>query len=713
MSVQFYSAAIAFLIYLGMALFVYGKNKAHPVNRHFALMFLCVALWNLDLAGIRGAPTADFAEIWGSIFRIGLLFIPPTFLHFVLVFTNTGDIPRNSRGLLIGIYIISCFFGIINWTPYFTGDAKEYPWGYSVQSGPLYPLFILEFLICVALSFYYLIAAYIRANKYTRHRLKYFFLAIIASFILGSLNFLPMFGLEVYPVGSIAISVGLLIATYSVVQHRLVDVSVFLSKILGYLLSIIILGVPASIFIASLQKSHFQKIDFWFTAILVVIGTIAALLFEKIKNRLNQALQNIIVKDKYFYHQILRDFSRRLVTIIDLGRLLTTLGETIEKSMGVKDLYVFLFNPEKEIFLPAMVRGQSAKTVGGLSFRKELHSIRLLEKERGILVKAEIENMPRNRVRDDLLEFLKLFPAEVCLPLIYLGRFVGFINLGHKTEEEMYFREDLDLLGSLAIQVAMAIENANLYENLKKSQLMMRRTDRLASLGTMIAGLAHEIRNPLVSIKTFTQLLPERMDDEEFRNYFLTVASGEIDRLTTLINELLGFAKPSEPNLKGEDVNSIIDKMEFLTSTEAKKRNITITKNYSSNLPRVMADAEQIKQVLLNILLNGLQAIEGDQGQVWIETRVARIAREGGIDSFVQIEIRDNGAGISKENLDHIFDPFFTTRPEGSGLGLSITYQIVHEHGGFIDVESEIGKGTSFRVNLPLKAGENGSPKPQ
>ena len=321
--------------------------------------------------------------------------------------------------------------------------------------------------------------------------------------------------------------------------------------------------------------------------------------------------------------------------------------------------------------------------------------------------------MARNRVRDDLLEFLKLFPAEVCLPLIYLDRFIGFINLGHKAEEEMYFREDLDLLGSLAIQVAMAIENANLYENLKKSQLMMRRTDRLASLGTLIAGLAHEIRNPLVSIKTFTQLLPERMDDEEFRNYFLTVASGEIDRLTTLINELLGFAKPTEPNLKGEDVNSIIDKMEFLTSTEAKKKNITITKNYSSNLPPVMADAEQIKQVLLNILLNGMQAIEGDQGQVWIETRVVRVAREAGIDPFVQIEIRDNGIGISKENLDHIFDPFFTTRAEGSGLGLSITYQIVHEHGGFIDVESEIGKGTSFRVNFPLKAGENGGPKPQ
>jgi signal transduction histidine kinase len=123
-----------------------------------------------------------------------------------------------------------------------------------------------------------------------------------------------------------------------------------------------------------------------------------------------------------------------------------------------------------------------------------------------------------------------------------------------------------------------------------------------------------------------------------------------------------------------------------------------------------MADAEQIKQVLLNILLNGMQAISSDEGQIWIETRLTRIPREGGVEPFVQVEIRDNGVGISKENLDHIFDPFFTTRSEGSGLGLAITHQIVHEHGGFIDVESELGKGTSFRVNFPLKSGENGVP---
>jgi two-component system NtrC family sensor kinase len=148
--------------------------------------------------------------------------------------------------------------------------------------------------------------------------------------------------------------------------------------------------------------------------------------------------------------------------------------------------------------------------------------------------------------------------------------------------------------------------------------------------------------------------------------------------------------------------------MEILVSTEARKKNIRITKNYIPDLPLVFIDAEQIKQVLLNILLNAIQAIEG-QGEIWIETRIVYATRQVKREAFLQIEIRDNGIGIPPENLDHVFDPFFSTRPEGSGLGLAISHQIVHEHGGFIDVESEVGKGTSFRIHFPLKSGGKGA----
>jgi signal transduction histidine kinase len=468
------------------------------------------------------------------------------------------------------------------------------------------------------------------------------------------------------------------------------------------------LAIPSFFAILFLEKTYFKKADIPFSLIIIMIGIVAVLLFGKIKERMDRAMHQIIVRDKYYYHRVLEEFSRRLVTIVDLNRLLNMLAETIQKSMGVEDISIFLYNAEKEIYRPALVRNLQNFPMTNISFKLKDPFIHRLQQVKDVFLRVELERAAKILEKGEIVKTMGQLQAEVCLPLIYSERLIGFINLGHKAREEMYYREDLDLLNTLANQIAIAIENANLYENLKKSQNILRRSDRLASLGTLIASLAHEIRNPLVSIKTFTQLLPERLDDREFRDYFLKVASGEIDRLTSLINELLGFAKPSEPNLKGEDVNAIIDRMEVLVSTEARKKNIAITKNYTPHLPSVLIDAEQIKQVLLNILLNAIQAIEGP-GEIWIETRIVHIAREDKTETFLQIEIRDTGIGIPPENLDHVFDPFFSTRPEGSGLGLAISHQIVHEHGGFVDLESEVGKGTSFRIHFPLKPGGKGA----
>jgi two-component system NtrC family sensor kinase len=698
---------IAAVAYLLVGILVYSKKRPNPVNKSFAIMLLCVSLWNIDWAGLISAPTADFAQQWAKIFRIPVIFIPPTFLHFAVLFTNPQGFSRRIKRILFIFYGLSCFLAAFSWTPYFVKAVIVHPWGYSFQSGPLYFLYLLQFILAIVLSFSYMLRGYTSANRYHRHRLKYFFLAVGVSFTLGSLNFLPIFGMQVYPLGSIAVTVGLFIATYSVVQHRLMDVSVFMAKGLAYIFSILLLGGPAAVAMFFLERYYFQGVDLSFSLLLLTIGIMVALIFQKVKERMNQAMQQIIVRDKYFYHRVLEDFSRRLVTMVDLNRLLHMLTETVERSMGVSRISVFLYYPDKEIFRSALTRGLPENDTETTSFNSGDPCIRWLEEKKEAVVRAEIDKNPKRREEKECFNMMTRLQAEVCLPLIYLDRLIGFINLGHKMQEEMYYREDLDLLNTLTNQLAIAIENANLYENLKKSQDIMRRADRLASLGTLVSSLAHEIRNPLVSIKTFTQLLPERLEDEEFRNYFLKVASGEIDRLTTLINELLGFARPSEPNLQGEDVNTLIDKMEFLIATEARKKNITISKNRTPNLPLVMVDAEQIKQVLLNLLLNAIQAIPRE-GQVWVETRVVQVPRDGTPERFVQIEVRDTGVGIPKENLERVFDPFFSTRPDGSGLGLAISYQIIHEHGGFIDLESEVGKGTSFRVHLPLKGGGPG-----
>jgi len=293
---------------------------------------------------------------------------------------------------------------------------------------------------------------------------------------------------------------------------------------------------------------------------------------------------------------------------------------------------------------------------------------------------------------------MSLLEAEVSIPLIWKEQLIGMINLSHKFNRDIYSHEDIEWLSTLANQTAIAIENARLYEDLKRSKSYVRRADRLASLGTLTAGLAHEIRNPLVAIKTLTHLLPERLDDEEFRNRFLQIASGEVDRISSLVTELLDFARPSDPKWELEDVNTILDGMILLVSTETKKKLISMTKNYASNLPFVQIDREQIKQVFLNILLNAIDATS-EKGKITVKTR--SFMKPGG-DPYVQVEFTDTGCGIPSDQLEEIFDPFFTTKTTGSGLGLSISNQIVRDHKGYIDVESQLGKGSSFFVNLPV-----------
>ncbi len=295
-------------------------------------------------------------------------------------------------------------------------------------------------------------------------------------------------------------------------------------------------------------------------------------------------------------------------------------------------------------------------------------------------------------------QIMSQLEAEVSIPLISKGQLIGMINLSHKFNKDIYSHEDIELLSTLANQTTIAIENARLYDDLKKSKSYIRRADRLASLGTLTAGLAHEIRNPLVAIKTFTQLLPERIDDEEFRNHFLNIASGEVDRISALVTELLEFARPSEPRFELEDINGILDGMILLVSTETKSKRIDIFKDYAKELGPITIDREQMKQVFLNMLLNAIEATQ-ENGKIYVKTRsYAKLEGE----PYIQIEFTDTGCGIRPEYLEDIFTPFFTTKEKGSGLGLSISNQIVQDHKGYIDVESQVNKGTSFFINLPL-----------
>ena len=244
---------------------------------------------------------------------------------------------------------------------------------------------------------------------------------------------------------------------------------------------------------------------------------------------------------------------------------------------------------------------------------------------------------------------------------------------------------------------------------LKRLEMQIRRSDRLASLGTLSAGMAHEIKNPLVSIKTFAQLLPERYQDSDFRETFFSLIGHEVDRIDSLVNQLLRFARPAKPLLKPMHVHEVLEKALLLIGHRLYQKDIKLTRSWQADVDTIRADADQIEQVFLNFFINALDAMKPG-GSLTVSTEMgttetwptALPGDDGDVREILRISVQDDGVGIKPEDVAHVFDPFFTTKDYGTGLGLSVVHGIVQEHGGQIEVESELNRGTSFHILLPL-----------
>ena len=230
---------------------------------------------------------------------------------------------------------------------------------------------------------------------------------------------------------------------------------------------------------------------------------------------------------------------------------------------------------------------------------------------------------------------------------------------------------------------------------LRQIQDHLIRSEKLASLGKMAAGVAHEINNPLASLLTYCYYLLRKIGNEKSVKERLEVMIKETTRCSTIVRNLLDFAGEVPPEMKPVNVNDILSQTLFLLESQVLFYNIEIRKNFDRSLPPVMIDSGQIQQVLINIILNAAEAC-GDEGILEITTRTKK--------NHIEVEFQDNGCGIPKENLGKIFDPFYSKRDrgEGTGLGLAVSYGILERHRGSIEVESEVGKGSTFTVKLPL-----------
>ncbi len=226
----------------------------------------------------------------------------------------------------------------------------------------------------------------------------------------------------------------------------------------------------------------------------------------------------------------------------------------------------------------------------------------------------------------------------------------------------------------------------------------MERIDRLTTLGEVSAGIAHEIRNPLAGIKTSAQVLEESFSLDDPRSQLVQRIVKEIDRSNDLLKKFFKFAKPGKPKQEFTHLQPIIDGVYVLLTPKMSKKRIKFIREFSENMPEIYVDEYQLEQVVMNLLLNAMDAIKAD-GQILVRTGLSD--EDDNSDRNVILEICDTGCGIEEENLEKIFNPFYTTKQDGVGLGLSISSRLIEENGGLIKVESTVGKGAKFILQLP------------
>lgn len=252
--------------------------------------------------------------------------------------------------------------------------------------------------------------------------------------------------------------------------------------------------------------------------------------------------------------------------------------------------------------------------------------------------------------------------------------------------------------GGEARGVVLALRDQTRIRDLEER---LSRSDRLAALGTVAAGVAHEIRNPLAGLRGAAQLLEGERDFPLAFKEYTSVIIKEVDRLAAIVETLLSFASPRAPVLRPYNLHQILDSVLFLEQAPLRDRGVSVQRVYDPQLPEILADPAEIRQLFLNLIRNGVEAMPGG-GELTLRTRYERSSQRCGGLSVAVAEIIDQGVGFDPEIERHLFTPFFTTKEGGTGLGLAICLRIVEDHGGAMEAASQPGKGSSFRVMLPL-----------
>ncbi|MFA4889638.1 MAG: ATP-binding protein [Candidatus Omnitrophota bacterium] len=710
-----YSGLITGIAALIFGAFVYSRNKNNAINRSYGILSLSIAVWGIAYYFWPLAETKKQALISFRMLHIGAILIAPSFLCFILALLG---LHKKYKKIIFYSYGVAAVFLILDFTRLFIKDmTPQYIFHYWAVPGITYHFYLVFWFGFTSFAWVQLLREYKKSNGFRKNQLKYVLIASFLGFFGGATNYLPWYRIYIPPAGTILAAVHIVLLAYAIVKYRLMDIGVAITRT-GIFIAVytLVLGLP---FQLSTQGQYLMikllGVNWWVGPLVLMggLGIIGPFVYMRLK----KSAEAIIFREQLRYQKALRQAAEEMTRVLDLKKLLNFIVHTLTKTVRISHAAYYSFDANSGSYLLSSRRNLETGQLESISALNPL-VVWLQDRKKSLVYeeinrKAEEESLLGPVLKSLENEMLDL-NAKVAVPAFLESRLTGIIILGDKRSGKIYSSEDLNTFQVLASQAALAIKNASLYgdiegqvhertRELAEVQKQLIQAEKLASVGVLAGGVAHEINNPLTAILTNTQMLlgddnnPLDPDTKES----LELIQEATKRCRTIVQKLMAYArKPLESAQMSKvgtlsAVNNVTAFLDYQLAQENIR--IIIHANPEEEDYFVSGNQNELEQVITNIVLNARDAIK-------------RIKKSGDIgitlhknSSRINIEIKDDGIGISKEIISKIFDPFFTTKDvgKGLGLGLSICQAIIEKHKGLIMVKSEPGKGSAFTIQLP------------
>jgi signal transduction histidine kinase len=482
---------------------------------------------------------------------------------------------------------------------------------------------------------------------------------------------------------------------------------------------------------AALVELHLDARSPRFTVLFLFFAILA---FNPLRSRVQRVVDRVFDRDQGRYRQTVREISEAMVSMLSIREIVERIVRALTDAMSVERSMVLLLAEDDRTLRPEAAGGSWPIDVAGFSLSMEHPLCKYLWMRREEVSRGDVDEEPDPRMREACLEVFDRLDVALLVPVLFGVDLLGVIAVGRKASGERFGPDDRQLLLTLANQSSIAIENARAFDEIAKlnetlearveertrelrdTQALLVQSEKMRTLGQLVAGVAHELNNPIGFVHANLKLLEEyvaklaalqeRGEDatrvQEAIAKLLSRSREGTQRVKQIVADLRTFSRMDHAELQEADLNEEIERTIALMEPRA-KCGIAVERDFGE-LPRVRCHAGQLNQVFMNLLINACDAM-GDKGRIHVRTQSLDGRR-------VRLEFEDEGPGIPPEMRDRVFEPFFTTKPvgQGTGLGLSLSHGIIERHGGRIWAESEPGRGTRFVIELPVAGIEVAEP---